>query len=192
MARKSKPRDRLVETASRLFYERGLPNVGVNEVTDCAGVARMTLYNNFRSKEDLALAAMAYQSRERRDLLEDLLRKAKDGEGKIAALFEVARRLARKPNFRGCAFVNVVAQVPDQQSRLYELVRSHKLWVREKIQEIASEEGVAKGDQLAQQILCLWDGSIMEAYIQDSQEPIDAAQAAALVVFAAQRDPHEP
>ena len=57
MAAQRTPRDRLIHTAAELFYERGLPNVGINEVTDRASVARMTLYNNFASKEALALAA---------------------------------------------------------------------------------------------------------------------------------------
>lgn len=185
MRRRSEPRDRLVETASRLFYERGLANVGINEVTDSAGVARMTLYNNFKSKEDLALAAMAFQSRERRDMLENFLCKAKTGEARIAAIFDVALRLAGQPAFRGCAFINVAVQIPDQQSRLHELVRSHKLWVRDTIQRIAADEGKPKAEQLAQQILCLWDGAIMEAYIQDSLKPLRAAKEAALALFRA-------
>ena len=71
------PRDRLIDTAAELFYERGLPNVGINEVTDRAGVARMTLYNNFASKEALALAAFERQAEARRAIMEKRLGRAR-------------------------------------------------------------------------------------------------------------------
>jgi AcrR family transcriptional regulator len=178
------PRQRLVETAARLFYERGLPNIGINEVTDAAGVARMTLYNNFESKEALALAAFEHQAEERRRMVDAYLGKAATPAAGVAALFDVAELLATQPRFKGCAFINVALQTADRGGRLHALVIGHKLWVRGKFQGLAERAGARQPQRLAQQLLALWDGAIVEAYIQSSREPIKAGRSAAKALFA--------
>ena len=115
------PRDRLIDTAAALFYERGLPNVGINEVTERAGVARMTLYNNFDSKEALALAAFERQAEARRALFMKRLDRARTAAEAVKAMFDVSEQLATEPGFRGCAFTNVAVQV--QRAGQWHLVR---------------------------------------------------------------------
>jgi AcrR family transcriptional regulator len=183
------PRRRLVETAARLFYERGLPNIGINEVTDRAGVARMTLYNNFASKEALALAAFQHQAEERRRMVEAHLGEAATPAAGVAAMFDVAELLAAQPRFRGCAFINVALQTADRGGALHALVLDHKLWLRGKFQGLAELAGARQPQRLAQQLLALWDGAIVEAYIQGSVEPIKVSRLAAkaLLVIAAGR-----
>src|ERR1700730_7781055 len=100
MATRQAPRDRLIDTAAELFYDRGLPNVGINEVTDRADVARMTLYNNFESKEALALAAFERQAEVRRALVEKHLKRARAPSESVKAMFNVAEQLATQPRFR--------------------------------------------------------------------------------------------
>lgn len=184
MGGRRSPRDRLIGTAARLFYERGLPNVGINEVTDRAGVARMTLYNNFASKEDLALAAFERHAELRRQLIEARLAQARSPARKIAAFFDVAERLASGARFRGCAFINVALQQPDADGRLHAVVRAHKDWIRTKFRAIAEEARARNPDRLSQQLLALWDGAIVEAYIQGTTVPISAAREAGRALFA--------
>jgi AcrR family transcriptional regulator len=93
MPTRPSPRERLIDTAADLFYERGLPNVGINEVTDRAGVARMTLYNNFDSKEALALAAFQRQVEIRRAVIEKRLARAR-------TYFDFSEPLAKLPSHR--------------------------------------------------------------------------------------------
>src|ERR1700712_2022259 len=99
MARTPTPRDRLIDTAADLFYERGLPNVGINEVTERAGVARMTLYNNFDSKEALALAAFDRQAEAGRALFARRLARARTASDAVKAMFDVSEQLATEPGF---------------------------------------------------------------------------------------------
>lgn len=183
MHRRQSPRDRLIDTAATLFYERGLPNVGINEVTDRAGVARMTLYNNFSSKDDLALAAFERQGERRRTLIEVQTRRHRTAPTKIAALFDVADRLASESHFCGCAFINVILQQPDPDGRMHALARAHKHWIKAKILHWVDVAGARNSDRLAQQILALWDGSVVESYIQGTREPIAAARQAAVTLF---------
>jgi AcrR family transcriptional regulator len=184
------PRDRLIDTAAELFCRRGLPNVGINEVTDHAGVARMTLYNNFASKEDLALAAFERQVERRRIMIDEQLERCKSVVRKIEGLFAVALRLALDTNFRGCAFINVAAQQADPTSRLHSLARAHKCWIKERIQALIASAGVRSSQQLAQQILALWDGAVIETYIQGTDEPILAARDAAVTLVKAATSQH--
>jgi len=100
MSARPSPRDRLIDTAASLFYERGLPNVGINEVTERAGVARMTLYNNFDSKEALALAAFERQAEARRALFEKCLKRARSASDAVKAMFDLYERIAKASGLR--------------------------------------------------------------------------------------------
>jgi AcrR family transcriptional regulator len=179
------PRDRLIYTAGRLFYDRGLPNVGINEVTEKAGVARMTLYNNFASKEALALAAFEKQSEQRRVLIEKHLKRVQTAGERICAMFDVAERLASEPRFRGCAFINVAAQEPEPKTRMHALVRNHKNWLRGIFRDNAEQAGHRNPDLAGQQLLALWDGALVQAFIQGSVEPIRASREAARLLIPA-------
>src|ERR1700730_16060490 len=102
MAARPSPRDRLIDTAGDLFYERGLPNVGINEVTERAGVARMTLYNNLDSQDALALAASDRRAEARRALFAKRLERARTASDAVKAMFDVSEQLATEPGFCGC------------------------------------------------------------------------------------------
>ncbi len=185
MTDKRTPRERLIETAAALFYERGLPNVGINEVTDRAAVARMTLYNNFASKEALSLAAFERLAELRREVIEKHLAKARSPARRADALFDAAERFASDPKFKGCAFINLAAQEANPRGPLHALVRSHKDWVRGIFRTIATEAGAAQPDMVAHQLMALWDGAVVEAYIQQSRKPIEAARRAVAVILGA-------
>jgi AcrR family transcriptional regulator len=83
--------------------------VGINEIIREADVARMSLYNHFASKEDLALAACAAPSEARQDAFDAAISAAATPGEAVIALFDLARDLARAPEFRGCAFVGLAA-----------------------------------------------------------------------------------
>jgi AcrR family transcriptional regulator len=185
MGKTTSPRDRLIDTAAELFYSRGLPNVGINEVTEKAGVARMTLYNNFDSKDALALAAFERKAEERRVLMEARLKVARTPADAVKAMFDLSERFANSSRFRGCPFINVTVQDPQPEGPMHVLVRKHKAWIREKFRDIAASAGHKKPDVTAQQLLALLDGSSMEAFIQGDTEAIRASKDAALFLLKA-------
>jgi len=187
MSARSSPRDRLIDTAADLFYERGLPNVGINEVTERAGVARMTLYNNFDSKEALALAAFERQAEARRALVEKRLERARTASDAVKVMFDVSEQFATKSRFRGCPFINVAVQDPHPEGPMHALVRAHKDWLRARFRDIAARAGHRKPDTAAQQLLALLDGASIEAFIQNSVEPIRASRQAAVILLSAPR-----
>jgi len=181
-------RDRLVETAAALFYARGLPNVGINAVIDQAGVARMSLYNHFPSKDALAEAVYEREAGRRRERIDAALRRSTAPEQRLSAVFDVAEELSRETPFRGCAFIGLAAQIATPDSRLHAVARRHKAWLLDRFREIAADARHDAPDMAAQQFLALWDGAITEAYIQGSTTPLRAARSGALALLAFRGD----
>ncbi len=192
MSTRLSPRDRLIDTAAELFYERGLPNVGINEVTEHAGVARMTLYNNFDSKEALALAAFERQAEARQALFTKHLEEARTASDALKAMFDVSEQLATGPGFRGCAFTNVAVQNPRPERPMHALVRAHKAWIRAKFRDIAAWAGHQDPDMAAQQLTALLDGASIEAFIQGSVEPVRACRQAAEILLSTPKGASRP
>jgi AcrR family transcriptional regulator len=172
-------RARLTETAARLFSEKGFSNVGINEIVRDAEVARMSLYNNFASKEDLALAAYETVSEARHAALGAAIAAAANPRSAILAVFDVAIDIAQQEDFRGCAFLNLAAHLEPGADRLLALVRDHKARLRETFEHLAADDGQADPGQIGRQLLALWDGALADAHIEGGVAPISAAREAA-------------
>src|ERR1700741_4433288 len=109
--KRASARDNIVSTASRLFYKQGYSNTGINQIIEEAGIAKSTLYQLFRSKEDLLLV---YLDEMGRITLEGLQNAAANGttpKEKILAIFDYLTGLVAKPEFYGCHFQNIVYEM---------------------------------------------------------------------------------
>ena len=177
--------ERLTSTAARLFEEKGLTRVGINEITREADVARMSLYNNFRSKEDLALAAYADMSRSRHDAIAEAAAGACSPADAVLTIFDLAEHLAEAPGFRGCIFINLAAHLDEADDRLVDLVRKHKRDLRERFEDLMRHHGASDPETLGRQLLALWDGALVDTFIEGSTAPIKAARAAATKLIGA-------
>lgn len=171
--------ERLTATAARLFQERGLSRVGINEIVREADVARMSLYNNFRSKEDLAVAAYARLAEARQDTIDAAIAAASSPHAAILSVFDIAKKFADGSSFRGCAFIDLACHAGPGDDRLMCLVRRHKIARRNSFARLSAEAGAADPETLARQLLALWDGALMDAFIEGDAAPIIAARAAA-------------
>ncbi|MHC1561663.1 TetR/AcrR family transcriptional regulator [Actinomycetospora sp. C-140] len=116
MARTPAPgtRDRILTTASRLFYEHGVRAVGMNQVISEAGTGKNLLYSHFPTKSDL-VAAYLERARDIRSSTARTAREAADDEprAQLLALVEDVATTTAHPRFRGCAFRNYLAEFPD-------------------------------------------------------------------------------
>lgn len=176
-------RARLMDAAARLFTKRGTANVGINEVTAEAGVARMTLYNNFPSKEKLTLAVYEEMTQATLARVDAVLAAGKCEKGRIAALFDHFGRNAHKPSFRGCSFIHASLQEADPHGALHGVVRSYKKALRRRVLQ-ALDARRRKPELLADQIVILLDGAVTEAYILGVPDAMTAAKGAALTLLA--------
>jgi AcrR family transcriptional regulator len=173
------PKDRLIETARALFLSEGFPQTGINRITAEADVARMTLYNNFASKDDLVLAVFEREAELRRVTIQAMQDDLDGPFERVLALFRVAKDVAARKGFRGCAFITLAIEAAAPDSVLHALAEQHKAWIRDNIRAQLGEGLFSDPDILAEQIAVLWDGGIVGSYVHQSDKPIDVAREAA-------------
>jgi len=175
-------RDRLMASARQLFMERGAANVGINEVIDHAGVARMTLYNNFASKEELVLAVYGEMTAKIMETLSSTVDKAATESERVLALFDKVLSQAEGYGYRGCPLIHASLQMAEIHGPLYDLVRRYKQDLRAYILGLLDEDR-AQPEMIADQILLLLDGATTEAYLKAVSTPLRSGKAAAMALL---------
>jgi AcrR family transcriptional regulator len=170
--------ERILETAGRLFYGQGIRAVGVDTIAAEIGISKRTLYNYFPSKEELILAYLSRQlvqpKNSDRPVLEQVLR-----------YFDWLERWFATDTFRGCPFVNAVAELGDATHPGTKMAVAYKeqrrLWLRDAL----IQANVADPDGLATQVAILVEGAIIAALIRDDPRMASAAKAAARILLIA-------
>jgi AcrR family transcriptional regulator len=115
MTERAPARERLLKAAAELFYRDGVGATGIDTITQHAGVAKMSLYNNFSSKADLVNAYLAARHIEWQDLFQARLRDAETPRERVLAVFDSYvdhATLAYEWGFRGCGLLNAAAELP--------------------------------------------------------------------------------
>jgi AcrR family transcriptional regulator len=177
-------RERLLVTARQLFRRHGASNVGINDVTAAAGVARMTLYNNFPSKEALTVAVYEEMARAALQSLRELGTSRRSEERKIWAIFDHFARGDVAADYRGCPLIHASLQAPEPAGPIYAIVQAYKRALREHLFNVL-DEGRSNRGELADQLVLLLDGAVTEAYLQGVTQPMAAAKHAAATLLRA-------
>jgi AcrR family transcriptional regulator len=182
-------RERILETAYELFSQHGIRAVGVDAIIQQSGVARMTLYRHFASKDALVLAFL--ERREQRwtqDWLQHEVReRATEPAERLLAIFDVFDAWFRRTDFEGCSFINVLLEIADPQSDLHRASASYLAEIRGFVAGLADEAGVAEPEALAHKWHILMKGSIVAAGEGDREAARRAREVAALVLQDAPR-----
>ncbi|XVV14995.1 TetR/AcrR family transcriptional regulator [Actinoplanes sp. CA-131856] len=124
----SEARSRLLGTAARVFYTEGIHKVGVDRIVTEAQVTRATLYRHFPGKEDLVLAYLDEADRAVRGQAERALAAGLPADEALRALSRSIAATIQSPGFRGCTFLNAVAEYPDPDSPVHRAVLAHRQW----------------------------------------------------------------
>ena len=158
-------RDRILEAAYPLFSRSGIRAVGVDTVVEAASVAKMTLYRNFPSKNDLALAFMEMREERwtRAWLQAEVERRATDPADRLLAIFEVFDEWFHREDFEGCTFVNVLLELADPEDPVRRASVQHLANIRDFLKQLAGDAGVSDPDAFARQWHILMKGSIVSA-----------------------------
>lgn len=115
MGDRTPARDRLLKAAAELFYADGVGATGIDAITARAGVAKMSLYNNFSSKADLVNGYLENRLREWQQLLAERIEQAGTAQERVLAVFDSYidhAELAYQWGFRGCGLLNAAAELP--------------------------------------------------------------------------------
>jgi AcrR family transcriptional regulator len=174
-------RARIIETASTLFYAEGIHAVGVDRVVWESGVAKATLYQHFRSKEELVAACLQQRSDHwRRHFAEPILSRPGPPAVRVAKVFDTLSRSVSVPQFRGCPFINAAAEFPGQDGPVAEVIQSHRAQVRQLFAELVSPlQPTSRRKELLDQLVLLYDGTMISAQLDRKSKPHRSAKAAA-------------
>lgn len=163
----SAARARLLETATRIFYAEGIHSVGVDRIIAEAQVTRATLYRHFTGKEELVLAYLDQADRGIRAGTEA----ARAGEQSAAdALRAIGRFITegiQGPGFRGCAFLNAVAEYPDPAHPVHQAVLAHRQWFLDAVTELLAQVGDQPADEAGRHLVMLRDGAMAAGCLFD-------------------------
>ncbi|MDV6012509.1 TetR/AcrR family transcriptional regulator [Haloechinothrix sp. LS1_15] len=179
-------RRRLLDAAARRFYADGIAATGIDTVTAEAGVAKMSLYNNFSSKEELVLAYLHERHAEWLELCGVRTEAASNPAERVLAVFDAYldhAATAYEAGFRGCGLLNGAAELPAGHPGR-EAVRQHKQEVRTILAERLAEGGVGDPEGLAEHLYLLVEGAVVTAGLQGSQEAIERARELAATLLA--------
>jgi AcrR family transcriptional regulator len=179
-------REKILETASDLFYRLGVRAVGVDLVVEKAGVAKTSLYRHFRTKDDLIAAFL-----EREDL--DFWRTwdrvaaqhAKDAKAELDAQLGWIGERVGKQNYRGCPQINVAAEFPEADHPARKVAKAHKRELRRRLKVIAERLKVGATDELAGQLAVLINGAFVSTQLFEPGEATPLLRHAAKALTAA-------
>ena len=183
-------RERILDTASGLFYRQGVRAVGVDLVVAEAGVAKTSLYRHFRTKDELIAAFLHREDEDFWRVWDGVAQKhAGDARAELEAHFEWIAERVRRPNYRGCPQLNVAAEFPEADHPARQVAAAHKKELRRRLRGIAERLKVARPDELAGQLTVLVNGAFVSSQVltADEAEPLLQAAARALIAGARAR-----
>ncbi len=158
-------RERILASAYELFSRRGTRAVGIEAIVSHSGVARMTLYRNFTSKDELVLAFLARREQQwTRDWLQaEVHRRATDPRAKLLAVFDIFDEWFHSETFEGCSFINVMLETADRTNPLHQASTQQLERVRAFIQSLAQEAKIPQPEDFARKWHILMKGAIVAA-----------------------------
>ena len=174
--------ERILETADRLFYGQGIRAVGVDTIAAEIGISKRTLYNHFASKDDLIVAYLSRRLKpappSERPPVEQIL-------GSFERLERTIGAGGGTGIFRGCPFVNAVAELKEPAHAANRIALAFKEQRRKWFQALLVQLGVADPETLSMQLLLLIDGAIAAAIVRGDPKVATAARQAAVVLLQA-------
>jgi AcrR family transcriptional regulator len=151
----------------------------------------MTLYNHFKSKDELIVAALRRRDEKFRNwFMRTVERKAGKPQDRLLAIFDALEEWFSSDDFSGCMFINASAEFGDADDPIHMVAAEHKHLVLRYLQDLATATGVSEPGELANELMLLMEGSIVMAYVAgDQQAASRARRTAAKLVFSALNNP---
>ena len=153
-------RDKVFEVAADLFYRKGVRAVGVEAIVKQAGVAKISLYRSFPSKDDLIVAYLENRNAEFwRQWDEAFARYKSDPTAQLHAIMTYLAHRTTQPGYRGCPFINYCAEFPETSHPGHRVAEANKREMRRRFVEMAGALGAPDPKQLADGLLLLVEGA---------------------------------
>ncbi|WP_448138466.1 TetR/AcrR family transcriptional regulator [Sphingobacterium siyangense] len=164
------PKERILDKALDLFANQGYNSTGINQIISEANVAKASFYQHFKSKEDLCVAFLEARHKYWFDQLYNFTNKKTDLKSKIISSFDFLIHMNSTENFRGCSFLNILAEIPSNNTKILKVIQEHKKDLMEYFSSLVSDENIS------QHIYLLFESSIMESKMFKSNELIERSK----------------
>ena len=164
--RPSEARERLLRTASGLFYAKGIHTVGIDEILSRSQVTRATFYRHFPSKDDLIVQYIRSADQGIRDTVAAATDSPTSPDSSVRALADFVASQIKTPGFRGCAFLNAAAEYPDVENPIHQAILAHRSWFHETVLH-AFGRVTDRAPLAAAHFVMLRDGAFVEGCLAD-------------------------
>ncbi len=177
--------ERIVRAAGDLFYAEGIHAVGVDRVCAEAGVAKATLYQQFRSKDELVAACLRRRAEQwRASVAGPVLALTGSAARRAGAVFGRLGESFAAPGYRGCPFINAAAEYPGRAGPVAAAIAAHRAQVRGLFAELLAGFPAARRAVLTDQLVLLYDGMMVGAQLDQAPRAARRARAAARQLLA--------
>jgi AcrR family transcriptional regulator len=160
MKEKTSAKAQILETATRLFYQKGFRAVGIDTIIAESGVAKMTFYKHFPSKDDLIVAYLEASNQGFWTWCEGVMKPLEGKPSKqLEAIFEGVAKLASSPQCLGCTFTVAAGEFPDLDHPSHRAAKAHKEQVLARFETLAKAARLKHPKALSESLLMLMDGA---------------------------------
>lgn len=178
-------RERILRTASDLFYREGIRAVGIDTIIARAGVAKMSLYRHFSSKDDLIVAYLEEYEAAYWAWFDKVVASDGDPKERLLRLFDAYAERLKGAEPRGCRFINALAEFSDPKHPAHKAAVRAKRRLRGRLTDLAREAGARDADDLAAQLLMVYDGARLSAQLFGARDVASRQIAAARTLIEA-------
>jgi AcrR family transcriptional regulator len=184
---KERVRDRIMRTASQLFYCRGIHSVGVETIASEAGTNKMSFYRNFASKDELVAEYLREAEAKAWEWWDKAVAEhAGDPRAQVEALFGLLVKKTCAEGSRGCALANAAVEITDSEHPARPIIEKYKAEMRERFRKLANDMRARDPDALGDSLMLLWEGSYLSRLTSNSQNgPAENAVKGAQTLIAA-------
>ncbi|HEX9837974.1 MAG TPA: TetR/AcrR family transcriptional regulator [Anaerolineales bacterium] len=186
MKKQTAPKDKVFQTAARMFYQHGYRAIGVDTLAADSGIGKMTLYRHYPSKDDLIVAYLKDSDELFWSNFEQITKDVATAREKLLAFFQALQDYVQTPACYGCPFLNVATEYPETDYPGHQVALEHKQSVRARFRHMAEEAGAKKPEVLADQLFLLMDGAYMASRMFGAKNPaVHLAEAARTLIDSA-------
>lgn len=179
-------RERLLDAAGRLFSVQGVAATGINAITAEAGVAKMSLYNSFSSKQALVAAHVRSRHEALLRSYEARVETAQDPAGRVMAMFDAYLEHARADHangFRGCGLLNIAGELP-LGDPVRAMIAAHKAEIEQRLRAELEAAGADYAERTARHLSLLLEGAMSRAGLEGTSTMIQQARELAVQLLA--------
>jgi AcrR family transcriptional regulator len=168
----SAARQRILDAARTLFYRDGIRAIGVDTIVEQSGVGKATLYRHFPTKDDLIVSYLEEEDRQHWHWFDEIIAEHEGSpKAQLLAWFEACTRRLTEPGFRGCAFLNALAEFSDADHPVHRCALEHEHALRLRLARLSQQANARDPEQLADQLLLVSNGALTSSPIFGTASP---------------------